>query len=79
MKIFSAGRERGLPPGIDVTRRVACPQPPNPSPIRRKTLGRPGTRVFFFARNLLPAYHQMVPMHHLGAAPEAEDHENIGR
>jgi hypothetical protein len=25
-----------------------APQPPNPSPIRRKTLDRPGTRVFFF-------------------------------
>jgi hypothetical protein len=105
-----------------MTRRVACPQPPNPSPIRRKTLGRPGTRVFFFAflpdvlfpgaaqhlfggalqnrdrskrlslewsrlkagevwsgSRSLPAHHQMVPVHHLGTAPEAEDHENIGR
>ncbi len=28
-------------PGIVRTRRVVCPQPPNPSPIRRKTLGPP--------------------------------------
>jgi hypothetical protein len=41
--------ERGVDLGIDLTRRVACPQPPNPSPIRRQTLGRPGSRVFFFA------------------------------
>jgi hypothetical protein len=118
MKNICAGMERGLPPGIDMTRRVACPQPPNPSPIRRKTLGRPGSRVFFFVEHTfpgrsaplfggalqnrdrskrlslersrlkagtstvipsLPAHHQMVPVHHLGAAPEAEDQENIGR
>ena len=27
----------------------------------------------------MPAHHQMVPMHHLGAAFEAQDQENIGR
>jgi hypothetical protein len=70
-----------------MARRVACPQPPHPAPIRPKTLGRPGTRVFFLLsltlpgpRNgSLPAHRKMVPMHHLGAALEAENQKNVGR
>jgi hypothetical protein len=68
-----------------------APQPPNPSPIRRKTLDRPGTRVFFFVFGpalagrsdkgirLMVAHDKKIPMHHLGAALETQDQQNIGR
>jgi hypothetical protein len=38
-----------------------------------------GAGVFFFIKGLDPSHHEIVAVHHLGAAAEAEDGKDVGR
>src|SRR5258708_1182651 len=85
-KMSATGDEKNL--GLDGTRPglANCPNapggvppsPPTPHPSGERPWAAPAPGSSFL-RRLMPSHHQMVPMHHLGAAPETQDQENVGR
>jgi hypothetical protein len=81
-KDFSRGGNGCRTSGIELGRRVACPQPPNPSPIRRECSGPPRFQGLLFCAQssvIRVRHHQTVAVHHLGPAPVAQRRSSVRR